>query len=127
MSMSTIDPGAQLALARAALQERVLRWNERRARQLLATLEDLAQASPDGEVLAAFSCGCLHSCFRYPVPEVPPFAGTFPRSELGLRVELHAEHLDADGDGQENVDARNNAIELWKAAELLRAAARRLG
>jgi hypothetical protein len=125
--MPTIDPAAQLALARAALHERVLRWNDQRATQLLATLEALAQASSDADLLSAFACGCLLACFRYPVPEVPPLIATFPRSTLGLRVEHHAEDLADDGDGQENVDARNNAIALWKAAALLRFAARRLG
>jgi hypothetical protein len=61
------------------------------------------------------------------VPDVPESDAAPPSSALGLRLERHADTLDAEARRQEDVDARNNAISLWKAAAAMRTAARLLG
>jgi hypothetical protein len=126
-ALDELGLGEELARAQRALAHRVRTWDDRRAAELLRTLDELAKSRPRPDVVTAFACACLHACFDLAVPPVPAAPAAAPTSALGLRLEDHARSLDTDAEDQDNVDAHGNAAALWKAAAAMRAAARLAG
>lgn len=112
--------------AQSALISRIERWSDERAGRLLRTLIKLADAKPTAEVLQAYACGCLSACYASDLPPLPSTSQQPPNAELAKELAERAQELERDGDGQEYVDAMNNARALWAAAKSIQWAADQL-
>ncbi len=110
--------------ARSKLVERVYRWADERATELLRTLIDLVRDQTYREALDAYVRGCLLACYE-PAPAL--VEGAPSDSSFAARVTELADRVKRDADYQSEIDANANARELWAAAEALRACARMLG
>lgn len=123
---SNLRAGPNVERAQQALIERIERWSDERASQLLKTLVRLTDAKPSAEVLQAYARGCLSACFQHQLPALPASSKQAPNAELAQELSERAQQLERDGDGQEDVDALNNARALWAAAKSIQWAAEQL-
>ncbi len=98
--------------ARGALVDRVVRYGDDRAEELLQTLIELVRAGIHDEARDAYVRGCLLACFSSVVPALVESAAI--PSPLATHVDALADRVKRDGDA----DA---------AAEALHACARMLG
>jgi hypothetical protein len=120
---SDLGAGPVVKRAQGALEERIRSWGDERAGRLLRTLIKLTRAGVSAEVLRAYSRGCLSACFAVDLPPLPGEAKLAPNAELAAELSARAKEVERDGDGQENVDALNNARALWTAAKAIQWAA----
>ena len=118
--------GPLFARAQEALEARVYSYGDTTAGALLRMLIDLARANAHPPAVHAFARGCLHASFAH-VPIADDDAESVPAPELAAKLAPLVALLDSNADGQEWVDANNNALEYRRAARAVREAIRLLG